>query len=97
MSHWAYLEYMRPQSLTHSITLAPKGPQVLTVPFPIGQAFKYMSLWGPFLCKPPHVVMMSNHNQDTDLSRMTQMGTNALDGKRLCISWLWCLITTIEK
>lgn len=32
----------------------PTRPHVLIVPYPKGQAFKHMNLWGPFLYKAPH-------------------------------------------
>ena len=37
----------------HSDTLPPTWPHLLIVPLPMGQTFKRMSLWGPYLFKPP--------------------------------------------
>jgi len=34
----------------------PTRPHLLIVPLPMGQAFKHMSLWGPYLLKPPHSI-----------------------------------------
>lgn len=39
----------------NSGTLPLTRPCLLTLPFPVGQAFKHMKLWGPFLFKPPHL------------------------------------------
>ena len=39
----------------HSDTLPPTRPHLLIVPLPKGQAFKHMSLWGPYLFQLPHL------------------------------------------
>ena len=51
--HCVELEHGRPQSLPYSDTLSPTRPHLLIVSLPIGQVFKHMSLWGPFLFNPP--------------------------------------------
>jgi hypothetical protein len=39
---------------SHSDILPPTRPHLLIVPFPIGQVFNLMSLWGAYLLKPPY-------------------------------------------
>ena len=57
-SHWTRLELLKPQSsppVTHFLQQGhtySKWPHLLIVSLPNDQAFKYMSLWGPFLLKP---------------------------------------------
>jgi hypothetical protein len=70
----------------HSDIPPPTRPQLLTVPLPLGQAFKFMSLPGPFLFKP----LNSNNNDiDVDMSITCDLEPTASlinDGLRTAIS-----------
>ena len=53
---WAYDISKPTATATHFLqqgTLTPTRPHLLTVPLPGGQAFTWVSPWGPFLCQPP--------------------------------------------
>ena len=52
--HWSSLSMGDLKAHLHSDAFPPTWPHLLIVPLPIGPAFKDMSLWGPFLFKPPH-------------------------------------------
>ena len=41
----------------HSDTLPLTRPHLPILPLPMSQAFKHLSLWRPFLFKPPHHTM----------------------------------------
>lgn len=66
--HWAELEHIyylkaHPQGYASSnkttrhtssnMVTPPIRPQLLLVPLPIGQTFKHINLWGPYLFKQP--------------------------------------------
>lgn len=42
----------------YNSTPTPASPHLLIVSLPMGQAFKYTSPWGPYLFKPPHLLII---------------------------------------
>jgi hypothetical protein len=58
--HWVELEHWRPQSHRHNDTLLQTRPHLLIVLFPMVQAFKHLSLWGPELFTPPQLVIIGS-------------------------------------
>jgi hypothetical protein len=54
---WVHTEYSLSigdlKARFHRDTVPPARPHLLKVPVPMGQTLERMSLWGPFLFKPP--------------------------------------------
>ena len=63
----------------NSDTLPPTRPHLLIVPLPVGQAFKHMSLWAPFLLKPSQECKFNSPNPCTKLD-MVAHACNTSDG-----------------
>ena len=51
---WTYMRPQSPSPQWHTSSYKATSPYYSVLLLPIGQAFKHMSLWGPFLFKPPH-------------------------------------------
>ena len=50
---WAFIWDLK--ACLHSDILSSTRPHLLILPHPMGQAFKHMNLWGPYLLKPPQL------------------------------------------